>query len=849
MGIDLKNFLQSYIEESLEMLQLLEDILIDFEGDDKYSENISIILRTFHSLKSNSAAFNFNIISQLSHTIESFFEPIQDERQLVTPSIVKELLRVIDCIRHMLLSIQNHQPVDETYAKSLITVFTNFITASEKLKENPSILEQKAALFPESQKTSITKGWRILFHPEPGLLKENIEPLDLFNSLEELGVVEVQADISGLPPFPDFTFTDCYLKWEIQVQGDIELNTIKNIFFLAGTDANLKIIPLSELNNLSPSSPMELAAPPVPEKDQSLASHPRKETELGLRPTSIRISTKKVDSLLNLVGELVITKSILSQVSKDVYAAETFSRLSEGMLLLENNLRELRENVMQIRMLPLSVILSRCERLVHDLEERTGKKIQLLITGEQTELDKFIIEKITDPLLHLIRNAVDHGIELPSIREAQGKAPVGTIQIDTYQTGEKIYIEIKDDGIGLDVGTIREKALAKGLINENDKLSDQEIFHLIFKAGFSTAKTISDISGRGIGLDVVYNNLRELSGSINIHTSPGQGTTFQLCLPLTLAIFDCQLIKVDNRTYVVPVSNIIKISKYDPACLSVLDQTTKLYQIEGNYLPIVELSKIFSYQSNELCASPKYTMFFEANNQLYALPVDELLSIQQQAVVKNIADNYQKIRGISGVTVLGDGSVALILDSDEILDLAVSNVQEGKTSIDMTFREEISQAQNSPNKLLETGNAKHPVQFMSFLIADQEYGIPISDINELKVWDYINAIPNSPPYIKGIINLRGTIVPIMDLLERFSLGKCTCKDNTLTILLNIPREGRSRMFGIIADSISGIHTLKQGDIQPIPETNRSPLTNHIQGLIPIDNRMVSLLQVKNLMNC
>ena len=375
---------------------------------------------------------------------------------------------------------------------------------------------------------------------------------------------------------------------------------------------------------------------------------------------SIRVGIDKIDDLINMVGELVITQSMLDQVGES-FDSSRISNLRDGLSQLERNTRELQESVMRIRMLPISFSFNRFPRLVHDLSEQLGKKIELKLSGEHTELDKTVLEKMSDPLVHLVRNALDHGIEMPEQRRAAGKPETGELHLHAFHQGGSIVIQISDDGAGFDLDKIRAKAIQQGLLNQEEHPTTEQLYELIFQPGFSTAEQVSDVSGRGVGMDVVRRNIRALGGTIEVKSKRWQGSTFSIRLPLTLAILDGQLVRVGQDIYILPLLSIIESLRAKPKLVNSFAGVAEVYKLRDDYIPILRLYDIFGIMSSATHLDQGLLVIVEGDGQKIGLFVDELLS-QQQIVIKSLEGNYKKVQGISGATILGDGSVALILD-------------------------------------------------------------------------------------------------------------------------------------------------------------------------------------------
>ncbi|MDE2136555.1 MAG: chemotaxis protein CheA, partial [Gammaproteobacteria bacterium] len=400
----------------------------------------------------------------------------------------------------------------------------------------------------------------------------------------------------------------------------------------------------------SPATAPRADAPPKPEASVS-----------GLGDSgSIRVSVEKIDELMNTVGELVITQAMLSQLGSHFDGPEA-EKLRGGLAQLERNMRELQESVMRVRMLPISFVFSRFPRMVRDLAQRLGKQIELKLTGEQTELDKTVLEKIGDPLVHLVRNSIDHGIEMPEERLKAGKSAVGTVHLEAFHRGSAIIIEVSDDGKGLDTERILAKARSRGLIGANETPGEEAIFELIFLPGFSTAEQTTDLSGRGVGMDVVRRNIKSLGGKIEIRSTRGKGSRFTISLPLTLAIVDGQSVCVGQETYIVPLVSIVESLQIRASGVNRLSNAGEVISFRGDYLPLVRLHDLFGVEPRSRTVQEGLVVVAEGDGQRVGLFVDDLRG-QQQVVIKSLETNYGQVPGISGATILGDGSVALILD-------------------------------------------------------------------------------------------------------------------------------------------------------------------------------------------
>jgi two-component system chemotaxis sensor kinase CheA len=520
-------------------------------------------------------------------------------------------------------------------------------------------------------------GWKIAFSPHLDLLKTGNEPARMFRELSTLGDLTVTPDLQGLPDFFELDPEECHLSWKLELSGSVSANEVDDIFdwveeecdlakqavFSSTTFSeslnqsnSLDVLPVESVNkqDLNNAQPVATASNIKDTKKEEAKS-----TAKG--SSTIRVDTSKIDTLINMVGELVITQSMLSLVGEH-FELNKLDQLKNGLSQLERHTRELQESVMNIRMLPISFVFSRFPRLAHDISSKLGKKIELKLVGENTEVDKTVVELLSDPLVHLVRNSLDHGIEMPDVRLAAGKPETGTVTLEAYHRGGNIVIEVKDDGKGLDKDKLRAKAIEKGLIDPDAILTDKQTYELIFMPGFSTAEQLTDISGRGVGMDVVRRNIQALGGNIEIISILGKGSTIAIHLPLTLAILDGQSVAVGDETYIVPLGSIIESLNVKEERVNRVAGKGETFMLRGQYLPIVRMHEIFNVSSvRHTKLTEGLLVVVEGQGVRCGLFVDDLLG-QQQVVIKSLEANYRRIEGVSGATILGDGSVALILD-------------------------------------------------------------------------------------------------------------------------------------------------------------------------------------------
>jgi two-component system, chemotaxis family, sensor kinase CheA len=561
--------------------------------------------------------------------------------------------------------------------------------------------------------TAPARRWEISFRPYRELFARGNDPLRMMRELAELGELTVHVDIGALPGFAELDSQSCYLAWKLELAGDVHEDAIKQVFEWAEGDCDLELR-LTDAQRASagaaaPGTLSDPSASTAPADDAvagaTLSGSPGASQEnkhepavAGAAPAtampaaaapapaavkdakgdaplavigdsgSIRVSVEKIDELMNTVGELVITQAMLSQLGATL-EGPTAEKLRAGLTQLERNTRELQESVMRVRMLPISFVFSRFPRMVRDIAQRLGKQIDLKLTGEQTELDKTVLEKIGDPLVHLVRNSIDHGIELPDVRIAAGKPAAGTVQLDACHRGGNIAVEVSDDGGGLDKDRILAKARQRGLVGANDVLTDEQIHDLIFLPGFSTAEKTTDLSGRGVGMDVVRRNVKELGGKIELRSERGKGSRFIITLPLTLAIVDGQSVAVGTETYIIPLISIVESMRLKETGISRLSGHDEVFSFRGDYLPVIRLHELFGVEPRARALHEGLVVIAEGDGRRVGLFVDDLLG-QQQVVIKSLEANYGHVEGVSGATILGDGSVALILDLTGVIHAA-----------------------------------------------------------------------------------------------------------------------------------------------------------------------------------
>jgi len=673
--MDLSEVQDVFFEECFEGLDVLESGLLKLDQSTDVEE-INAIFRAAHSIKGGAGTFGFPEISSFTHVMETLLDEMRDGRRGIERNAVDLLLESVDVLRGMVDAAQSSTDNDQTRINDVQGRLEKLLAAGS---EGAADGDGGTAEDEPAEETS-AEGWLIHFAPGPELLTRGNEPSRIIRELGKLGELTVKADVSQVPALADLDPRQCFIKWSIALTGEVERSAVEELFAWVMDECELHIEPLGaqqpaaaqEQASAAPAAvplaeaiaeapPPAAASAPAPAGKPPSDSKPAAKTQKD--GGSIRVGIDKVDELINLVGELVITQSMLTQVTEQFEAVDSHlaDHLRDGIAQLERNTRELQQNVLKIRMLPITVSFSRFPRLVRDLSTQLGKDIELKMIGEQTEVDKTVLEKINDPLVHLVRNSLDHGIESPDVRLAAGKPARGTLTLSAFHEGGDIVIKVIDDGGGLKRDKILEKALERGIIKPNEELSDDRIYNLIFAPGFSTADTVSDVSGRGVGMDVVRRNIRDLGGNVTITSNLGKGSEVTIRLPLTLAILDGQLAALGDQTYVLPLVSIVESLMIAEEHLEAVTNESELYRLRDEYIPIIRLDRVFGMEKPRGSLVDDLLVVVEAEGRRAGLLVDDLLG-QQQVVIKSLETNFRQIEGISGATILGDGTIALIID-------------------------------------------------------------------------------------------------------------------------------------------------------------------------------------------
>ena len=654
-----RNPTQTFLAEAEDLLTSIEEIALELVPHQKSDDQINRLFRAFHTVKGSGAMFGFDAVASFTHHVETVLDLVREGCMPLSEELIRLILRSKDRIKELLDAATNGKVAAEAAGAEIVAALKALQPHPEAAA--PGATPAGGAKTDSNASTSADNSpeqtYQIHFRPTPDLMVSGVNPINLLDELRDLGECQVEADLSQLPLLDKLQPDRCLLAWNITLTTNRGLNAIKDVFVFVEDGSEIKI------NTKTPEAagPSSTAATPSENDnaDRKKESNPPAGGGASARKTSgrdasVRVPSERLDRLVNLVGELVMNQSRLSQVA----AVSTAANLAGPVEELERLVAELRDNVLGIRMMPIGATFSRFKRLVHDLSLELHKEIDLVTRGEDTELDKTVLDQLGDPLVHVIRNSIDHGIETPEARLKAGKPRRGTIRLAATHVGSNVVITITDDGQGINPEKVHAKAVEKGLIAPDAKLSEQEMYELVFRPGFSTAKEVTGISGRGVGMDVVKRQFEALRGQITMTSQAGKGTTLTLTLPLTLAIIDGLLVEIGQDQFIVPMSVVnenVEIHRSERS----RNNGRNVISVRGDLIPYIRLREAFDINSQEL--DIEKIVIARHGEHRVGLVVDRVLG-SHQTVIQPLGRFYRNIGLVSGATIMGDGRVALILD-------------------------------------------------------------------------------------------------------------------------------------------------------------------------------------------
>ncbi len=641
---DLQRFKDTYITECYELLEDMEARLIAMDGETTNLEELNAIFRCAHSIKGGSGAFGFSHITRFTHILEALLDAMREGKVPVSREAVDALLQSVDIVTQLVHAAKEGREMDEHFGDDVAADLQAI--ASESGVKTATVKNNTAK---EQVSDGETVLYQISFKPYPDIFVSGNEPVLIIRELKQLGKLDVVVDTAKLPDFDHIDPEKSYFAWEFSLETQQPEERIHEVFEFVEDECDLVIKPAA---GYKPQEKKPAAAAASSTEEAKPAS--------SGNVTSIRVDVDKVDKLVNMVGELVITQAMLVAQTKDL-PIDTYQKLIDGVMELSQHTRELQEAVMSVRMQSVKSVFSRMPRIVRDLSKQLGKDIRIEMAGENTEVDKTVIEQLSDPLTHMIRNSMDHGIETPEARIQKGKPAQGVIRLSADHRGGRIVIEVEDDGAGINREKVLKSAREKGLVAPEAVLSNEEIDALIFMPGFSTAAEVTAISGRGVGMDVVKRNITAMGGVIETDNRPGQGSCFTISLPLTLAILDGMIVRVGTEHYIIPIGNIIETMRPKADEVRKIADGSEVINVRGEFIVVLYLHNTFGIHNAETNPANALVVLVESGRHKFGLVVDELVG-QQQVVIKSLTENSDPVDGISGATILGDGKVSLILD-------------------------------------------------------------------------------------------------------------------------------------------------------------------------------------------
>ena len=691
---------QTFFEECSEALLQIESGLTEIREGGGSDETINAVFRSVHSVKGGAGIFGFEDLVGFAHVFETVLDAMRSGKMSTSADSVDLLLSANDVLTDLINMSQAGEAIPADHGSEIRAALQRLLGEDEAgaSEEEPAPADFEGLDFTpvridEFDGAADKRVYRIVFRPKPDMLKNGNEPLLIVRELQKLGELALVAETDGLPPLTEIEPDRAYIGWTGTLATASARAQIEELFEFVTGDCEIEIeeeqSTAADMPLAAAPAPADVPAPtatiapapsivppePAAAKAETVKAEPAPTAARPAPPkpvaTTMRVELDKIDRVVNLVGELVIAQAMLGQVVHGL-PEETIGRLVQVMDEVSHHTRELKDSVMSMRAQPIGAVFQRMPRLVRELASKTGKKVRLELHGETTEVDRSIIERLGDPLTHIIRNSIDHGIESPEKRAAAGKHEEGTIRLGAEHRGGRIVVEVVDDGGGIDPDRVLKKARERGLVGADAVLSEDEINNLIFAPGFSTAETVSDISGRGVGMDVVRRNIQDVGGRINIKSERGRGMTLQLALPLTLAVMEGMVIKVREQTYVVPMSAIVECLRPSTDDIHNLMGARGMLQLRGVLVPVVHLCDLLNLGANAAGGDERIVIIADAGDgSRFGIMVDELLG-HQQVVVKSMEESYGAVPGVGGATILGNGRVALILDVEKLSDLAVN---------------------------------------------------------------------------------------------------------------------------------------------------------------------------------
>ncbi len=827
---DLSAYLGVFLDEVDEQLQLLDTEILNLEKDPSNQATIQNIFRAAHTLKGSSASMGFEQMKEFTHHLENVFDQVRNHQLLVTPDVVNVIFESIDFIKVLKEGI-----VEGNLSQINIQPYVNKLHGIKALvdselvidtKTKPELNEALKVELDEYQKNMIQKGLEyghialeisILLSNEA--LMKNVRALLIYNNLKEAGEI-----IAAFPSIEEME-TNSEFNEELKFIL-LTLETKQDIFEMINQISDIKMVNITQITDGNINTSKEESEKNEEKSKQLVEVESVQTKQTKVNPT-VRVDVDKLEHLMNLVGELVIDQTRLVDVrgrltDNITQHEEDFDVLDEVTTHLSRVITELQEGMMKTRMLPIEQLFNRFPRMVRDTAQKANKDIDFITQGKETELDRTLIEEISDPIIHLLRNSIDHGIESPEERERLGKPRKGKVLLRATHEENNVVISITDDGRGIDPEKIKKSAIKKGTITEEEanKMSDQELIFLIFKSGVSTAEKITDISGRGVGMDIVRAHIENLNGIIDIDSTVGEGTTFTIKLPLTLAIISSLLVKFGSKTFAIPLVNVLEIIRLNKEDIHMV-KDKEVGLVRGRVLPLVRMKERFGLKDDESSTLQKkreFVIVVGIADKRIGLIADKTLG-NQEIVIKSLGRYIGSPPYISGATIMGDGSVALILDVSSVVREEGAQDME---NVDITKKKELEDES----------------QFVTFKLDSEEYGLEIHRAKDIVSVPEMTKVVNAADELLGIINLRGNMLPVVDLRKKFNMkAKEITKKSRIIVVENAHED-----IGFLVDEVTQVLKTNNNQIEKPPADSQYNHSHLINGISKDGDRLVILLE-------
>ncbi|OCA85120.1 chemotaxis protein CheW [Pseudobacillus wudalianchiensis] len=845
MDMDMSLYLGAFLDEVDEQIQVLEEEVLNLEQDGENLDTIQRIFRSAHTLKGSSAAMGFDKMKELTHKVENVFDLIRNQQLKVNTEIINLIFESIDAIKQLKEAILNGT-LEEADVSDLTgrleQVKTNADESETKSKPAQETAKSSSedviypdVKFDQYQEEIVKKAFDMNMNVvavyvsinEKAMLK-SVRAFLIHNNLKEIGeIVASYPEAEVIENEEAFTGNLVYLVVTESKNQDVfkAIQGISDIQAIHLTD-----VTKDNLNSFLEGKKLEVTG--RKKMEETNQTPVRAEAKVKVQQT-VRVDVDRLENLLNLVGELVIGQTRLADIKSRFESRYPNDADVENFQEATNNLRqivsELQEGMMKTRMLPIEQLFNRFPRMVRDISQKANKDIEFILEGKETELDRNLIEEIADPIIHLLRNSLDHGIESPEEREQIGKPRKGTVRLKAAHEENHIVISISDDGRGIDAEKIKQSAVKKNMITEEEaeRISPKDAVFLIFKSGVSTAKAITDISGRGVGMDIVRSHIEKLNGMIDIETEVGQGTTFIIKLPLTLAIIRSLLVQMGEKQFAVPLANVQEIIRLDKDEIQTI-QNKEVGVVRGRVLPLIRLHRRLKASEDTLLQKKRlFVVVIGLAEKRVGIVIDKPLG-NREIVIKPLGQYIGMPKYIAGATIMGDGSVALILDAGAIVYEEGTAEPSGHGAIEKMVKKQSEQT----------------IQLATFKLGNEEYGLPVDQVKDIITVPELTPAMNSPFSIIGMMNLRGNIMPVMDLRRRLHLaeGKLTRKSRVIVT------ETAETPIGLLVDQVVQVMKVNKETTEKAATHENKPDDRYIQSVCNLGERLVILLHLSSLFN-